>query len=126
LSDSTALWAVIYASFEGHRFRPDGPPDPDAQAALDRIAAKCIGVHGRSFNPSNCAVREQVLSVDELRRLRRHHDRPFPKRTYEPIVLLSFASELFIVDGHNRVNKWLAESRVTPRKAIIIEPSDPS
>lgn len=124
MSDSAALWRVIYASFEGHRFKADAPPDPDAQAALDRIAAKCIGVEGRSFNPSNCAVRKQVLSVEELRRLRRHHDRPFPKRTFEPIVVLSFRGEQFVVEGHNRVNKWLSEGGTTPRRAIMIEPSD--
>jgi hypothetical protein len=121
LSNAEALWRRIYESFHFHRFSVK-PPDPDSQTALNRIAAKCIGVPGRSFDPSTCSVRAQVLSVEQLRQLRLHHTRSRPQRDEQPIVVLSFEGQLYVVDGNTRVNRWLADGSSQPRAAIIIEP----
>ena len=124
-SDTATLWDVIYASFEGHRFAVN-PPDPDAQAALDRIAAKCLKIPRRPFNADNCDVREQMFTVDELRQIKRHHDRIAPSMNFKPIVALAFEGRLFVVEGNTRLNKWLQDHPATPRRAIVITPTTPS
>jgi hypothetical protein len=92
--------------------------------ALDRIAAKCLHL---SFNPSNCSVRETVLSLDELRPLKRYHtrDQLDPQYEHGAIVVLVYHGERVVIDGNTRVNKWVNEHSTTPRSALIIEPNPP-
>lgn len=113
------LWEQVYATFEAHRLRTD----PDAQAALNRIAAKCLGLSEvRSFDPSNCRVRRELLRQEALRTLKRYHQRKEPLRDYEPIVVIEWRGRSWVVDGNTRVNKWIADGAPQPRSAIIITP----
>jgi hypothetical protein len=114
------LWQRIHAAFEGHRKRTD----PTAQAALERIAEKCLGLPGRqSFNASNCLVREVELLPQELSDLRVYHSRDRPARDGGDIVLIRYQGCLVVLDGNNRVNRWRTQSVPGPFKAIVIEPS---
>ncbi len=117
MSDPDALWARVYAAFEGHK---QPPIDPTPQATLDRIAAKCIRV---SFAPSNCTVHEEFLSLDELRQLKRYDEKDDrPHREDGSIVVLVYEGERVVIDGRRRVNKWVNEGSTEPRSALIIEP----
>ena len=121
MNEAKDLWNRIYAAFEGHRILAT---DPDAQAALNRVAAKCLHLEQRrSFDPSNCVVREELLSVDALRQLELYHEQAFPLRDDPTIVVLSYEGRRVVVDGNNRVNKWLKAGGSEPRGAIIIEAS---
>jgi len=118
MSEAHELWERIYAAFKPHRM----PTDPTPQAALNRIAAKCLKTEQRrSFDPSNCVVRQEVLSVDELRQLELFHNRPFPQRCDDPIIVLVCEERRVVIDGNNRVNKWVQAGASEPRLAIIIE-----
>lgn len=86
--------------------------------AMDRIAAKCIGL---SFNPDNCAVHEEVLSLDDLKQLKRYHKEDNPQRNGEPIIVLVYDGDRFVIDGNKRVNKWVNDEDVTPRRALIVK-----
>jgi len=113
------LWDQVHAAFEAHRL----PTDPNAQAALNRIAAKCLGsVEVESFDPSNCGVRQELLSAGDLRTLERYHRKTNPGRTHEPIVVLEFGGRRLVVDGNKRVNKWIADGALELRSVIIITP----
>lgn len=115
------LWNRIYAALEGHRL----PTDADAQAALDRIAAKVLRLPGRrSFNPSTCSVRKEPLSVEALRALEVYHRRASPQLDHETIVVLQCGERRVVVDGNNRVNRWLATGSFQQGSAIIITPHD--
>jgi len=112
------LWRRARAAFEGHR---NPPRDPDAQASLNRIAAKCLGI---SFDQTNCTIRETVLDVDALRRLTVSRTEAVPNRYEEPIVILAFKGVQYVIDGNRRVNAWLAQANPQPRRAIVIEPTE--
>ena len=106
---------------EGHRL----PSDADAQAALDRIAAKVLRFpERRSFSPSNCSVREEPLSVEALRALQVYHRRASPQLDHDTIVVLQCGERRVVVDGNNRVNQWLATGSAEHRSAIIITPHE--
>jgi len=114
MSDTDALWDQVYAAFDAHKV----PQTP--QVTLNRIATKCIGL---SFDPSNCDIHEEILTLDELRRLNRYsEDDDRPHWDVEPIVVLAYNGQRIVIDGRRRVTKWLKEGRTKPRLALIIEP----
>ena len=113
------LWAEALAAFEAHRIRTT--IDPDAQATLNRIAAKCLRF---SFDGTTCEIREEALTLDDLKRLEVFHRDAKPGRDVEPIVVLSFKSKRYVIDGNKRVNAWRATGKPQTRRAIVIEPTD--
>jgi len=85
MSDSNPLWQEVYAALKGHQ---SPPRDPTPQATLDRIAAKRIHL---TFNPNNCDIHEEFLSLEELKRLKRYsEDDDRPNIEVEPIVVLVY------------------------------------
>jgi len=117
MSDPEELWRQIRESFEWHRIRGF---DSDAQAAMDRVAMKCLGF---SFNPTNCTVREEMLKWASLHELKLR-----PGQTTEPrdpggaIVVLVYEGKRFVIDGNRRVNSWIKQKAPGPFKAILVEP----
>jgi len=120
MSNADALWKRVYDAFKWHQ---QPPRDPTPQAALNRIAAKCIRL---SFDPSNCVVHEQFLSIDGLRQLKTYHNKDRPKRNGGSIVVLVHGGQKLVIDGNKRVNKWLNEASTERRSALIIEPKSPA
>ncbi len=60
MGNSGELWRRIHAAFDAHR----QATDKDAQAALERIAANCLGLASpKPFNRSNSLVREEMMSA---------------------------------------------------------------
>ena len=103
---------------EFHRFHPQGP-DPDAQFALDRVVKDCLRfkkVH--RIDSSTCEIRDEHLDFDDLKALIRYHEGKEPQRDQEPIIVLESANRRWLIDGHNRVNKWLANEAREERRAI--------
>lgn len=121
MNDDLELWRRIHSAFEGHR----GVNDHNAQAALERIAMKCLGLQAhRQFNSMNCSVKETSLNRSDLETIRVYHRRADPKRHDPTIVLIRFNGDLYAVDGNNRVNHWRQANAPGPFSAVIIEPTD--
>ena len=115
---SAVLWQRILAVFEAHR----QPTDSDAQAALNRIAMKCLGLDKPSaFDPDTCTVSLEILEPSDLRSLKTFHRRDRPAREVEPIVVLESDGKRYVVDGNNRVNKWSAQHENVSRSAIVLK-----
>ena len=122
MSPDERIWSRILVAFEAHRKRG---VDADAQAALERVAAKCLNsAEPIRLNPSNCSVREESLSSAALRDLIVYHPRKSPQWSQGPIVILAARSCRVVIDGNNRVNLWLAEQAPGPFEAIVIVPND--
>ena len=121
MSEIEKLWRRIHESFEHHR----EATDPDAQAAMDRIATKCIRSPTRkSFNASNCTVREDLLPANSLRGLRLHHSRANPYHLNGPIIVLLYNQDKVVIEGNNRVNAWIALQFKGPFSMITVEPRE--
>src|SRR2546430_8600351 len=123
-AQSRELWAQVYESFKWHvnAFTDSGPQD-----TLNRIAAKCMtkkadAVATRSFDPSNCFLREARLSPEQLTQLDRYHERRVPQFEVEPVVVLRYEGRGIVIEGNTRVNKWCAEGGSRLRSVIFIEP----
>ena len=117
MSDTDALWERVHDAFKAHQIEGI---DHTTQMALDRIAAKCIRL---SFNLLNCTVREEFLSLDDLRRLKRYDEKDDrPNRESGSIVVLVYKGERVVIDGNKRVNKWVKEGSSERRSALVIEP----
>jgi hypothetical protein len=120
MNDTDALWDRVRDAFKAHQIPGI---DRTPQMALGRLAAKCILL---SFNGSNCTVREEYLSLDELQQLIRYHDNAHAKRDGGPIVVLVYEGQRFVIDGNKRVNKWLKGGDTELRSALILEPKVPA
>jgi hypothetical protein len=95
MSHGAELWKQIHGSFEYHRKAQDS----DAQSGMDRVAMKCLGTsERRSFNPSNCTVHAEILSVVVLNQLVIYHTRSDPKRMDGPIVVLRIGGRGVVID----------------------------
>ena len=116
MSDTDALWERVHDAFKAHQIEGI---DHTTQMALDRIAAKCLRL---SFNLLNCTVREEFLSLDDLRGLKPYHDEDQPSQDWGSIVVLIYKGERVVIDGNKRVNKWVNEESTVLRSALIIEP----
>lgn len=121
MGDTEILWQRIHEAFLAHSRH-----DPSPQAALDRIAQKCLGLsERRSFAASNCAVRATQISAAELSAIVVCHNRSEPKWNSGALVILHYEDRNYAVDGNNRINRWLKDGREGPFEAIIIKPINP-
>ena len=111
MSQESELWGKARAAFVAHQIRGI---DHTPQHALNRIAAKCLRL---SFDDTSCAIREELLDLDDLNRLEVYHDQRGPGRDHEPIVVLSFRGRRYVIDGNKRVSGGIPAS---PRP---VEPS---
>jgi len=118
--DGAQLWKRALAQFEFHRQRTD----PTALDAMNRIAQKCLHLAARpSFGPANCAIRAASVSRTELSQLRRFHPRTKGYPSFEPVVVIESGSDLIVVEGNTRVNRWLEERREGPFPMLIVTPA---
>ena len=121
MKQGDVLWKQVYAAFKAHQI-PDVDRTP--QMAMDRITAKCIGLSSDcwvSFSQDNCNVYEVVLSLDDLKKLTCYHTRSIPLINGDPIILLLYGGDRYVIDGNNRVNKWVKEEDPTPRRALFLK-----
>ena len=117
MSDPVELWRQIHESFKGHIIPGF---DSDAQAAMDRVAMKCLGY---SFNNTNCMVREESLDGVSLHKLKlRPRQTTEPRHPGGPIVVLRYGGEMYVIDGNRRVNAWIEQKSKGPFRAIVVEP----
>ena len=119
MRSAAEMWGIVHASFEYHR----KTQDPNAQSALERVAMKCLRLAERkSFNSSNCSIREETLSEVALRDLVVFHDRDQPKKMDGPIVVLKYEGRPFVIEGNTRTNAWRSGKYGGPFTALILEP----
>lgn len=122
-TDNAALWESVYAAFPY--------PRDQVESEINRIAAKCLKrALGRTgpvaIDPSTCEVHAAVIDAAELPGLIRYHDRVNLTGRTTPIVILRTQGKDIVIEGNNRVNKWVAEGDTAPRQAFVIVLQDGS
>ena len=61
-----------------------------------------------------------------LNQLDRWHEREKDidaEHELRPIVVVQYQGTFYLIDGNNRVTKWLRENSTKPRKVFILEPA---
>jgi hypothetical protein len=119
VSSPAELWAAAYAALPY--------PSDRAPRELTRIAAKCllraVGWAGPIvFDGSTCEIASIFFEANDLPQLIRYHDRTQPTERTTPLIIVRLGDAQIVVEGNNRVNKWVLERDSTPRHALVITP----
>jgi len=89
--------------------------DRNAVDVFNRLLAKNIRPVGWTRNThldiqqDQIASRQEQWPTSDLARLRRSHDRQSPLSSDAPIVLAEYMGVVHLLDGHNRINRWVSE-----------------
>jgi len=115
------FWQSVYAAFPY--------PLGRVRAEINRIAAKCLkqalGWTGPiTLDPSTCDVRAEVIGGKELGDLVCYHGRVNTTGRTTAIVIVRMQGKSVVIEGNNRVNRWVAEGDLTPRQALVIVPRE--
>jgi hypothetical protein len=122
VSTQAELWGRIYAAFEPYRWLTD----PDAEAALNRIAAKCLGlILPMAFSPSTGVVHEETVSLAAAQHLERYHACANPQWPDGAIIVVRYEGRSVVLDGNNRVNLWVRDGTQPQRDLLVIVPRLP-
>ena len=115
------LWQAVYEAF---------PYPPDCvQDEINRIASKCLNkalgwTQSVVLNSATCDVREVVIGGDEISTLIRYHQRTNVSGNTTPIVIVQAGGKNVLIEGNNRVNKWVNECDLAPRRALVLVPHE--
>lgn len=86
--------------------------------ALARLVMKACKL---AIRPDRIAISERTFKLKELQKIRGpHHDRAKPVDETAPLILFSHRRKLYVIDGQNRLNKWTAERRTGPFRALVV------
>ena len=104
-------------------------PSERVQGEINRIAVKCMKkALGRTgpvvFDPSTCDVHAVLIGGKELLDLICYHNRTIITGRTTPIVIVRIDGTSVVIEGNNRVNRWVREGDLTPRQALVIVPRD--
>ena len=117
------LWLSVVQQFAEHVHNDWG--DRTLQDALNRIAKKVLAAHGLDLSirlgPDTCTIELVERSRGEIEAAVKFHDSKHPGS--RPPTLLRFAGREFIVDGHNRINQFLADGTGESLTVILLTPS---
>ena len=72
------------------------------------------------FNEENSTIRCEWLTTKELTIFTRGHDRATPRRTNGPILVAEYRGTSYMLDGTNRINRWLKDGSAEKHEAIIL------
>lgn len=86
--------------------------------ALARLVMKACKL---AIRPDRIAISERMFTLKELRKIRgEHHSRAKPIDESAPLILFGHRRKLHVIDGQNRLNKWTAERKPGPFRALVV------
>jgi hypothetical protein len=120
-SDQSKLWKRAYAAVL------PGADENAARVQLRKLVNERFGRgNWAEINEQDWSIRSEVLPLDRIREFDRKHGRRNPRGFDGPLVAAEFRGHRYILDGTNRINKWIAEGEAVDREVLIINlASDP-
>jgi hypothetical protein len=91
----------------------------------ERIAEEGVpGVTAPELTEAACTIAKQTWLQDRLSRLimKKNVTKSTPAVENLPIVVVSYHGKDYLIDGHNRVNKWRKENDRRTHNVIVIMP----
>ena len=118
------LWKRIEAIFEWHQ-KPE--KDTSSIQALNRLAQEQVQSHDLPplaplTDKTSFSVLAASWPINELAKLPRRHARTKPAYDAGPVVVLQHYG-YWLLDGNNRINKWISENSTIPHEVLIVKPS---
>jgi hypothetical protein len=107
------LWDLVFRTL-----KPKATESP--QECLNRLVRERISDKKLIVDETTATIREEIWPTSELKRLKRKHDRMNDKDDRRPIVVVRYNSELLLVDGNHRVNRWLSNSPIPEHDVLLI------
>ena len=111
----------VERELRGHIKRKQG--DATAVDALNRVARKVLsgkGLEAPRLGPSECTIQRVSRTPAELQQMERHHGRLTPNADVPGLpTVLAYLGREFVIDGHNRINRHLADGRADPKDVIL-------
>src|SRR5437762_13334362 len=103
---SETLWGQAKDLLRHHQKKKTGDHTPiDALNRLFHEAApKAKSIR---LNEVNCSIVSESWSTEMLAGLHRKHDRATPKDEDCPILVVRWRCKQYLIDGGNRINKWV-------------------
>jgi len=88
---------------------------------VNRLLAKWInGLPPNYLNETNCAIRREWLPTEELLKFTRGHSRNNPRKTDGPLLVAEYRGTSYMLDGTNRINRWLQDGNAEKHEVIIL------
>lgn len=114
MSETTAeLWDLVFRTL-----RPKATES--SQQCLNRLVRERISDKNVVVNSQTASIRKEVWPTSELKRLKTKHGRTNDEDDRRPIVVLEYKTELLIIDGNHRVNRWLSDSPIPEHDVLLI------
>jgi hypothetical protein len=111
------LWQIVYARLE----HPRKAKDHSANAVLNRLVNERFpSGPPLELNQTTCSIGEHEYSTRELEAFERWHKRDTPASDAGSIVVAQCRGRSFVIDGNNRVNRWIRENSRDLHRAIVI------
>ncbi len=120
-------WTFVERQMLHHRTHGDG--DGDGMAVLNRVFGEYLAESGMARVPrigrDTCSITIANLTPLELMTTVRRHHRARPRTEADPPIMVCHEKRMYVVDGSNRINKWLGSGAAVERPAILIEVRPP-
>lgn len=113
------IWELLYCLLRHHQ---KIGRDASASDVLDRLFHEYVpqAQHVR-LTEENCHARMEAWFTDKLARVKRKHDGKEPRHENCPVVVLSYEGCDYLIDGNNRVNKWVEDNSQVSHNVVIVK-----
>jgi hypothetical protein len=116
-----ALWNQAEDLLRHHQKSSDATPLDALNRLFHEAAPKAKAIR---LSNANCRIASESWSTEKLSGLYRRHDRANPKDEACPILLVRWRSNHYLIDGANRINKWLKENKEGEHAVLVIVVAD--
>ena len=111
------LWNRAMELLRHHQKSGDPTPVDALNRLFQEAAPKAKAIR---LSEASCRIASETWSTEQLSLLRRRHDRANPKDEACPILLVHWRGNHYLIDGGNRINKWVNENHEGGHAVLVI------
>ena len=111
--EAADLWALAFATL-----KPKA--SESARQCLNRLVRERIANKALEVNEKTAVIQKDLWPTENLRILKRWHERTNNIDDPRPIVVVQYRDEMLLIDGNNRVNRWLSDSQISEHSVLLI------
>ncbi|HEY2786344.1 MAG TPA: hypothetical protein VGJ05_15360 [Fimbriiglobus sp.] len=112
-----ALWNRAKELLRHHQKSDDPTPVDALNRLLHEAAPEASSIR---LSEANCRIVLESWLMKKLAGLRRRHDRATPKDEGCPILVVCWRGKQYLIDGGNRINKWVKEKNEGSHAVLVM------